>query len=105
MREEAVRGSVSKALKGRLTDELWSYLDDMGFVGEVIEGREDVPDLVKKAWGVIRAGAPPDRRVEKMGVGGPNPGSERIWALSEYVASIAADDIDVCSFRRDVLDD
>lgn len=105
MQEDAVRRELETRLKDRFTEKLWSYLFDMGFVEDVINGAEDADYLEGQARRVLEVGRqlrPPPVNVARSE--GPTAGEERAWALSQLASAEARDDPDVVRFRRTFLD-
>ena len=46
MRREVLRAEFDRRLRRTQTDKIWEYLDDKGYVGEILDGVEDIdPDL------------------------------------------------------------
>ena len=100
-----VRAELEKAWHP-VSDDLWDYLDEHGYVSEVADGRETMEYLIREARHVIAAGRPtmpqtPDNEVARQLAGAA--ASARIDALSAISAAWADHDLEVQRFRDRVL--
>lgn len=106
MESTQIRSHLEKSLRRPVTDDLWDYLVDQGFVGEVEDDRTDVEELAYEARRIQRAGRerPPGERGGELGQPSEK-GQEHAWALSVVVADSARSDEEVVAFRHQVMGD
>ena len=96
-----MRADLEAGIGRRVTDRLWSFLLEQGWVDDVVRGARGMESLVEVAGGILRAASERSERAPR------NSGNTdaQAWARSVLVAEIASADPDVVAFRRDVLGD
>lgn len=109
--EDEIRQDLSVALRQEVTDDLWNYLIDMGFVQDVIEDAADINSLADDARKIIIAGGgqPLGRKPQQMVSKAEEHRDRDTWtlrdvAISKLLARDAGKDLEVQSFRDEVLD-
>ena len=97
-----VRQAMAAAWRRPVPDQLWDYLVEKGYVGEVEEDRMPVDDLVEEARQVLaaaRSASPADDDdIVRQAAGAAT--AARIDALSAIYAAWARNDLEVQRFRR-----
>jgi hypothetical protein len=101
-----VRAELEKALRRPVSDTLWAYVEERGYVGEVEDGAAGIDYLLDEARQVIAAGqaethAAAGNEVARQLAGAA--ASARIDALSAIFAAWAHRDLEVQRFRDRVL--
>lgn len=99
-----VRQAMAAAWRQPVPDQLWDYLVEKGYAGEVEEDRMPIGDLIEEAQ-QIRAAARPassdDNEIARQAAGAA--ASARIDALSAIYAAWARQDLEVQRFRSHPL--
>jgi hypothetical protein len=101
-----VRQAMAAAWRRSVPDQLWDYLVEKGYAGEVEEDRMPVDDLIEEAQQVLAAARPSaaladDNDIARQAAGAA--AGARIDALSAIYAAWARNDLEVRRFRSHPL--
>ena len=99
-----VRQAMAAAWRQPVPDQLWDYLVEKGYVGEVEEDRMPVGDLIEEAQQIraaARSASSDDNEIARQAAGAA--ASARIDALSAIYAAWARQDLEIQRFRSHPL--
>lgn len=111
MQRRRLRDLLGTQLRIDVSEELWNYLDEYGFVADALGQNDPLRFLEGEARKIIAAGTVGMRRTAKAPQEGlstpaaPSPGQEHAWALSQIAAVEASADPEVQRFRSTHLTD